>query len=115
MKRVGKNNSYIIIGTPIRYRETPYDKMHYHEFFPKEYENLLKDYFINVKIIQSHKIQHFFLYFKESVILRKKRPFFRYLINILTVFFRINPFLKIKTTENELHYSYMFGIGKIRK
>ena len=32
IKRVGKKNSFIIIGTPIRYTENPIDTMHQYEF-----------------------------------------------------------------------------------
>ncbi len=115
IERVGKNNSYVIIGTPVRYRETPYGKLHIHEFYPKEFEKMLGDYFSNIKIIQSHRLLDFFLYFKNSLILRKRIPLFRYLINILAIYLKKNPFLKIKTSEDDLElFSYMFGIGKIQ-
>ncbi|MBA7506942.1 Ubiquinone biosynthesis O-methyltransferase, mitochondrial [subsurface metagenome] len=114
IKRVGKNNSIIIIGTPIRYTELPRDKMHYYEFFPQEFKDLLNDFFSDIKIIQSHKLRYFLFYNQILSIFSINKPFFRYLINILTVYFKRNPFLKIKTTDNEI-YSYMFGIGKIKK
>ena len=114
IKRVGKNNSIIIIGTPIRYTEIPRDKMHYFEFFPQEFKNLLNDFFSDVKIIQSHKLRYLLLYNQMLSIFGINKPVFRYLINILTVYFKRNPFLKIKRNDNEI-YSYMFALGKIEK
>ena len=114
IKRVGKKKSIIIIGTPIRHTEIPRDKMHYYEFFPQEFKDLLNDFFSDVKIIQSHKLRYLLLYNQMLSIFGINKPVFRYLINILTVYFKRNPFLKIKRNDNEI-YSYMFGIGKITK
>lgn len=114
IKRIGKKNSIIIIGTPIRYTEIPRDKMHYYEFFPQEFKDLLNDFFSDVKIIQSHKLRYLILYNQNFSIFGINKQVFRYLINILIVYFKRNPFLKIKRNDNEI-YSYIFVLGKIEK
>ncbi len=114
IKRVGKKNSFIIIGTPIRYTENPRDNMHQCEFFPKEFMNLLSEFFVNLKLIQSQKMSLFLLYNSSSFIFNRKRMLYRYIINLLTIYLKRNPFLKIKTEDNNI-YSYMFAIGTIKK
>ena len=112
INRVGKDNSYVIFGTPIRITEKPLDKMHQHEYFPNEYKTMLCKQFKNVRIIQSHKLFYFLLYEKISSILGRKILLYRNIINLLSIYFNKNPFLKIKKSNNE-NYTYMFGIGRI--
>ena len=112
IKRVGKDNSHVVIGTPIRITEKPLDKMHQHEYFPNEYKTLLSEYFSDIRIIQSHKLVYFLLYEKISSILGKKISIFRKIINLLSIYLNKNPFLKIKDIDIE-KYSYMFGMCKI--
>ncbi|MFX1504008.1 MAG: class I SAM-dependent methyltransferase [Promethearchaeota archaeon] len=59
IRRVGKNNSYIIIGTPIKYTEKPIDNNHYHEFFPDEYKRLLDNFFYGIKKSHRYPTIHF--------------------------------------------------------
>lgn len=114
IQRVGKKKSFVIIGTPIKYTEEPFDKMHQREFFPKEFKEVLSLYFSGVKIIQSHKLGYLILYKKKMLIFKRKFSVYRYLINILTIYFHRNPFLKIHTDDTE-YYSYMFGLGMVKK
>jgi len=114
IKRVGKNRSFVIIGTPIRYTENPMDKSHYHEFFPQEFKKLILNYFTNAQIIQSHKLEYLLLYNKISSIFKRKILLYRNLINFYSIYLKKNPFLKIKTTGNQI-YSYMFCICRIKK
>ncbi len=112
--RVGKPNSYTLIGTPIRYTEKPTDKNHYHEFFQMEFKKLLEKYLRNVKLIQSHNLRYLLHYYKRTSVLGCKIMIFRKIINFLSIHFNRNPFLEIKTSHREI-YSYMYGIGIIKK
>lgn len=114
IKRVGKRNSFIIISTPIRFTEEHLDKNHYHEFFPEEFKTLLNKFFTTLKIIKSHRLVYYLLYKKKSTIFGKTKYLYHNLINIISIYFNRNPFLKIKISDNE-QYTYMFGIGKIEK
>jgi len=114
IKRVSKEDSNIIIGTPIRYTEKPLDKTHYCEFFPMEFHGLLKEFFQDVRIIQTHRLFYLLLYNKHFSIFHKRRDYFRYLINFISIFFNRNPFLKVKKKDYN-RYSYIFGIGKNKK
>ncbi|MFX1383452.1 MAG: class I SAM-dependent methyltransferase [Promethearchaeota archaeon] len=114
IKRVGKNASNVIIGTPIRFSELPLDENHYHEFYPNEFKDFLKNFLKNVRLLQSHKLTYYLLYEKVSLIFKKEIQIYRYLINLLSIYLNINPFMKIKRNDKDL-YSYMFAIGLIKK
>jgi len=116
IKRVGKNESTIIIGTPIRFLESPKDKMHQKEFYPQEFKVLLDKYFNNIKIIKSHKLRYFLYYEKSKIFFRRKIFIYRYLINFLAIYLKKNLFLqKNKLNDKQEFFSYMFAIGEIRK
>lgn len=114
IKRVGKKNSFYIIGTPIKFTEQPSDKLHIHEFFPNELKKILSKSFYNARVIQSHRLKYLLLYNSLVSFLNSKKLLYRKIINFITVYLKKNPFLKIKTKDNE-KYSYMFGIGKIKR
>ncbi len=114
MKRVGKLGSHVLIGTPIRYTENPLDGAHQKEYFSTEFYDFIAKFFENIKIIQSHELIYRLLYNKKLSVLKWKILLFRYIINFISIHFNKNPFLKIKT-GNIKEYSYMFGIGKIKK
>src|SRR3989344_5175303 len=56
IKRVWNGRGHIIITTPIKLTHTPLDTMHVKEYFPQELEQLLKQHFPKIKIIQSHPV-----------------------------------------------------------
>ena len=114
MKRVGKVGSHVLIGTPIRYTENPLDRAHQKEYFSTEFYDFIARFFENVKVIQSHELLYRLMYTKKISVLKWKRLLFRNIINFISIYFNKNPFLKIKTDDNK-EYSYMFGIGKIKK
>ena len=114
IKRVGKNKSYLVLGTPTRFTEFPFDNSHVKEFFVKEYEMLLKSHFKVLKIIQSHELVYFLLYERPFKILGRNRYFIRNLIDFITIKFDKNPFMKVKENEKGF-YSYMFAMCKITK
>lgn len=115
IRRVGKNNSFTIIGTPIKYTEEPIDLMHVYEYFPAEFEKLLKDFFKIINIVESNPLTYMFLYEKTKIIFNKfiLSPY-RDLINFSSIVLRKNPFLKIKSTDNHV-FSYMYCIGNVIK
>lgn len=107
-KRLIKSKGFLIIGTPIKYTEKTLDPMHVYEYFPHEFEELLKRYFTTVKLFQACDLLHFLLYEKIYTTLFKKLLPFRYLFNIFSLF-GLNPFLKRKKYKNDLS-SYMFCV-----
>lgn len=108
VNRLLNTKGFLIVGTPIKYTEKPLDSMHVHEFFPSEFEALLKKYFADVELVQACDLLHFLLYGKIYQIWFKKVLPFRYLFNIFSLF-GLNPFLKRKRYQNEL-FSYMFCV-----
>jgi len=108
VNRLLKTKGFLIVGTPIKYTEKPLDPMHVHEFFPSEFEALLRKYFADVELVQACDLLHFLLYGKIYQIWFKKVLPFRYLFNISSLF-GLNPFLKRKRYQNEL-FSYMFCV-----
>lgn len=114
IKRVGENFSKVIIGTPIRYTEFPVDRTEYHIYFPLEFNEILCEFFQNIKLIQSHKLIYLLLYEKRFRFFKIKIMFYRSIINFLTIYFNRNPFLKFKKKDNEV-YSYLFGLADIKK
>jgi len=91
IKRIWNGRGKIIITTPIRFTETPLDKMHYKEFFENEFKLLLKKYFEEIEIIKSHPL--FWVEFQNKLILGHSLP--KIFLNCLNILFGFNPFLKI--------------------
>ncbi len=114
IKRVGKKDSMILIGTPIRYREKPMAKTHYHEFFPEEFKTLLNEFFTEIQLTQCLNLKYLLLSWTPISIFGKNIFFYRYFINLLSLYFNRNPFLKKRTSKIDI-YSYMLGMGKIKK
>lgn len=110
IERVGKNKATVIISTPIRFTEYPLDKFHYYEYFPSEFTCLLKRYFLNVRVVQSHLLRLYLLYNNPISIFSRKIHLYKRIINIITILFNMNPFLKIKSSDNQF-CTYMVGIG----
>lgn len=110
IKRVLNNEGFVIIGTPIRYTEEPLDKMHYYEFYPKEFNNLIKNFFNSLELKETHNLFYYLLYNKIFNVFGKNIVLFRYIINIFTIF-GFNPFLKQRRYRNEL-FVYMYCIAK---
>jgi len=114
IKRVGKNNASIAIGTPIRFSEQPQSTFHYQEFFPHEFLVLLSNYFKKIKIIKSQRLLFTLLYNHAFSLFKREIYYFRVLINFFAIIFNKNPFLKSVNVIGK-YYSYMFGIGIIDK
>jgi len=103
IKRVYNGKGKIIITAPIKLTEKPLDKMHYQEFFENEFEEVLKKYFDEIKIIKSHPL--FWVEFQNKTILRRNVP--KYFLNLLNFLFWFNPF---KNTQGWRYYTLQTAI-----
>ena len=107
IKRITKENGNIIIGTPIKYTEEPLDKNHYQEFYPKQFIRLVKLFFKDCELIESHDLFYFCLYNRPFKLWGKTFPLFRFLMNFSSIFLPFNPFFTSRVYNNEL-FSYMY-------
>jgi 2-polyprenyl-3-methyl-5-hydroxy-6-metoxy-1,4-benzoquinol methylase len=83
IKRVLKGGGTAVISTPVRFTETPLDKMHVIEWFPEAFRQMIRTVFPEAEFAYSHP-----LFWYEGINRNGKT---RLLINLLS-FFR-NPFL----------------------
>lgn len=113
--RVGKKGASCIISTPIKYTENVLDEMHKHEYFQKEFYNLINSLnaFHNIKIIESHRLLYYLLKHIKIRILSKDVFLFHYLINLISIFINKNPFMRLKRKHDTSQYNYMYAIAKI--
>jgi len=110
IKRVLRPKGKAIISTPIRYTEEPLDKMHFHEFFPLEYKNLMVNYFTDVSVVETHPLYNFLKYNSVYIkFIRKNYLPYKYLYHIFTLM-GCNPFLRKQVKKNEMN-TYMFGLA----
>ena len=89
--RVFNEAGKVIITTPLRFTETPLDKMHVKEFFESDFIKLLTDSFSDnnrISIIKSHPVV-----FME---LQNRHFLIKYLLNLLNLLFKFNPFIRTK-------------------
>jgi len=56
INRVVKSGGTIVISTPIRFTETPIDKMHVVEWFPEEFKQLIMEYFPKSTFYKTHPL-----------------------------------------------------------
>lgn len=114
IRRAGKKDSLVVIGTNIRLTERPLDKNHHHELFPEEFFQLASEYLNETKLTESHDLLYLLLYQKPINVLGKSITLFRYLINILSIFFGKNPFLATRSYKHQL-FAYILISGKNKK
>jgi len=89
--RVLKPGGKLIMTTPHRLTEIPKDPNHMREYFPSEIQKLLGN-FSAVEIRLTHHIFWFGLY-TYSFRAFSNRQFGKWFMNMLTLWFRFNPFL----------------------
>jgi len=104
IKRVLKPKGQVIITTPIKLSETPQDKMHVKEYTSLELKNLLNKYFDKVTIKTSHPVWLKNLYTFTLVKIGKYHlDLFRWLINLIVLIIKINPFnLKLGKSSQQI-------------
>lgn len=107
IKRVAKPEANIIIGTPIRRTQNPIDHHHVQEFFKEDFLNLISNYFQDSVLRESHNLIPTLLYNAPT----KSFLNFRYLINLLSLVFRYNPFLAERRDISQM-FAYMYVICK---
>ncbi len=106
--RLLKKGGFFILTTPYKISEIP-GPLHVKEFYPTELRNMLKDGFKNIKIIQTHHMLWTSLYnysFKRF----KNRQIWRYLINILVLVTKWNPFLWDDSNKTKREYYTQINI-----
>ncbi len=90
-RRVLKTSGRIILTTPSRTTEVPQDPNHVKEYFPSELSELMKKYFRNTEVRLTH---HMFWRALYSYGFWGKRPLGKWVINIISLLTRWNPFMK---------------------
>jgi len=90
MKRVWKEQGQVVISTPIKITGEPLDKMHFQEFFPQDFETLLRSQFSDrqIELLCTHPL--FWQEFQQKSI--RGHDFPRALINLANLTFGFNPF-----------------------
>jgi len=92
-KRILKPGGKIVISTPYKLTEKSADKFHVKEYYPAEIKRLVGQYFTQVEIKETHEAFWHVIYSKEFSI-PKIRRLMRYVINVMCLYFKKNPFMK---------------------
>ena len=103
IQRALKVGGKLVLTTPYRFGEIPWDRHHIKEYYPGELKLLLSQYFSNIEIIETHPAFWFFLYTYKSR-WTTHRPIFRWLISILALYFGFNPFLRNDSQRQRFDY-----------
>ena len=89
------NKGNLFLSTPIRFRESPTDQYHVHEFFFKELDDFSKLFgFLAIEHLQSHDYTHNEKYNKRNRLLGigKERYYLKYFYNFMAIYFSRNIF-----------------------
>jgi 2-polyprenyl-3-methyl-5-hydroxy-6-metoxy-1,4-benzoquinol methylase len=91
-RRVLRAGGKLVLSTPHRLSEIPADSNHVREFFPKELEKIMAEYFSAVQLKLTH---HIFWYGLYSYTFRNfgNRHFGTWLVNFFYFLFGWNPFM----------------------
>ena len=103
IQRVLRAEGKVVISTPYRLSEVPSDEFHIKEYYPSELKHLLSKYFSDIEIIETHPAFWTFAY-DYGVPWFRRRPLFRWLINVFVLSFRWNPFLKDNSNRKRFDY-----------
>jgi ubiquinone biosynthesis O-methyltransferase len=107
IKRVAKDNAYIIISTPIKYTEYPLDKEHIVEWFPDEYKHVIDNEMGKSKYYYSHALALEDIY--QLPIFRKQ--WMRLFLNIYSLF--SNPFIGFNSKFK--YKALQYSVSKVKK
>ncbi|OGP06178.1 MAG: hypothetical protein A2Z91_06335 [Deltaproteobacteria bacterium GWA2_38_16] len=105
--RILKSKGIFIITTPYKITEKP-GLFHIKEFYPSELVALLKEEFDNIEVKETHHIMWYSLYTYHVA-------WFKWLINILTLWFGYNPFLTDSTKRTKRDAYTQISIKCIKK
>ncbi len=112
--RLLKPGGVFLLTTPYRLKEQPHP-FHVHEFYPGELKTLLKPYFSNIEIKETHNMlwmalsDHPWKHFG-------RRQIWRYLINLAVIYFHWNPFKQDARNRHKREIFaqlYVKGIKKV--
>lgn len=107
VKRVAKEGATVIVGTPIRHSKFPIDHNHVQEFFAEDFLEMMRKYFKDCELHESHNLATTLLYNNPT------RSFinFKYLVNLLSLIFKWNPFKAERRNKVQM-FAYMYVICK---
>lgn len=107
--RILKPAGKIILTTPYRISEHPFDPNHVTEYYPGDMKNLLEKSFRQVEVKPTH---HMFWYSLYAYPTLRNRPIGRWIINTLCIFCKWNPFMKVYNKLGKLDaYTSMCAWG----
>lgn len=112
--RLLKPGGTLVLTTPYKLGEIPMSEFHVREFTPSELKALALPYFDEIRIIETHHIFWFSLYGYRFRALRRMQVG-RYFINILSLWFRSNPFLRDATNREKRDYFVQLTLRAVRK
>ncbi len=114
MRRILKPGGTLVVTTPYRLGEL-LPPFHVHEFYPSELRKLAVDaQFADVSIVESHRVLWYAFYQYRFRSLRK-RPIGKYLINIMTLWFRCNPFLADDSQREKRDYFSQITLRAVKQ
>ena len=97
--RITKPEGRVVFSTPVRINEFPQDKEHVREFFPLEFNNLIKGHFNIVNHDFCTSVFALELYTWKPVFFLK-RPLFGWIMSFLNIWFNVNIMMKFNTNNN---------------
>lgn len=106
IQRVAKKNGVIIVGTPIKFTESPLDPNHCQEFYQNDFLQLMSSYFSQCTLFESHSLLALLAYRISGSYFGKRLSIFKYLINVLHLCLGINVF-RMKKPNSTALMSYM--------
>jgi 2-polyprenyl-3-methyl-5-hydroxy-6-metoxy-1,4-benzoquinol methylase len=98
-----------VVSTPIRLTEKPIDTNHIQEFFPSEFEKLMKTSFAEVKVSFHIPMSGLMLYYWRPWFFLR-RPLITYIMNSLDILFDINPVEYISALNR--YHNLQVAVGK---
>jgi len=103
VKRILKPGGVLVLTTPYRLGEIFMSHFHVHEFYPTELQKLVEPYFVDVHVIESHHVFWFAFYGYRFKTFRRMQ-LGRYFVNMMTLWFGINPFLRDASKREKRDY-----------
>lgn len=100
--RILRPGGVFAVTTPYRICETP-APFHTHEFYPSELVALAKPHFKEVTLRETHHMFWNSVYNYHPKLFRRL-PIGKYLVNIMTLWFGINPFMKDSSDRKKRDY-----------